>query len=458
MDKFFKSIFVTILLFLFPVIANAQCNILIDGEELICKDANGTVVSPFVYEGTTYVPVRAIGEAFDETINWDQATKTVHIGEQGGSPVLSDNINIFYNGEEFVCLDANGTRVFPRLQDSTTFLPIRAIGQLFGKTVTWDNVSKTAILTTVPSVDAINYFTDAVSNTENHPGLKVLVATDGTISYNGKELSSSSNASTEPYSQSGFTLSSFLPDNYTSCMSYLGNGKYFLAVSPDKFSQSYSVQSLLNKQGTSADFSMIYITCAVQGGYISELSMDFTALLSYNNLVFDEKFSIKTALQYPDDFSFPNIGLPEVPHKDNEAKVPIQSGENTDSTLILSIIDKYVKSSVNAKPSDMVKLLSTQDYNMIFKGKTSAQYNTEISLMKKRLAAQFENATGEYTVDSLVYVDASLFQGAERAAKAQLSIEQVDEDEYIFTEIEITLYKSNGSWYLDPSAVSNLIR
>ncbi|MBQ7876642.1 MAG: copper amine oxidase N-terminal domain-containing protein [Clostridia bacterium] len=457
MDKFFKSFFVTILLFLFPVVANAQCNIVIDGEELICRDANGTVVSPFVYEGTTYVPVRAIGEAFEKTINWEQETKTVYIGEKGGSPVLSENINIYVDGEEFVCLDANGTRVFPRLQDSTTFLPIRAIGQLFGKTVTWDNVSKTAILTTTPSVDAMSYFADAVSNTENHPALKVLVASDGTLSYNGKLIASSSNAVTEPYSTSGFTLSAFLPDDYTSCMSYLGNGKYFLAVSPDKIAKS-SVQNILNKHGSSADFSMLYITTTIQGGYITELSMKFTALLSYNNLVFDEKYSITTHLQYPDDFSFPNIGFPEVPHKDNEAKVPIQSGENTDSTLILNLVDKYVKSSVNAKPSDMVKLLSTQDYNTIFKGKTSAQYNTEISLMKKRLAAQFANATGEYTVDSLVYVDASLFQGAERAAKALLSIEQLDEDEYIFTEIEITMYKSNGNWYLDPTAVLNLIR
>ncbi len=457
MDKFFKSFFVTILLFLVPVIANAQCNIVIDGEELICRDANGTVVSPFVYEGTTYVPVRAIGEAFEQTISWEQETKTVHIGEKGGSPVLSENINIFVDGEEFVCLDANGVRVFPRLYDSTTFLPIRAIGQLFGKTVTWDNVSKTAILTTPPSVDEISYFADAVNNTDNHPGLKVLVASDGSISYNGKLIASSSNASTEPYSTYGFTLSAFLPDDYTSCMSYLGNGKYFLAVSPEKLATS-SVQNILNKHSSSADFSMLYITTAIQGGYITELSIDFTARLSYNNLLFDEKYAITTHLQYPEDFSFPNIGFPEVPHKDNEAKVPIQSGEGTDSTLILNIVDKYVKASVNAKPTDMVKLLSTEDYNMVFHGKTSAQYNTEISFMKKRLTAQFENATGEYTVDSLVYVDASSFRGAERAAKALLSIEHLDEDEYSFTEIEITMYKSNGSWYLDPTVVSNLIR
>lgn len=457
MDKFFKSFFVTILLFLLPVVANAQCNIVIDGEELICRDANGTVVLPFVYEGTTYVPVRAIGEAFEKTINWDGETKTVYIGEKGGSPVLSENINIFVDGEEFVCLDSNGTRVFPYLSESTTFLPIRAIGQLFGKTVTWDNVSKTAILTTPASVDAINYFTDAVSNTDNHPGLKVLVASDGTLSYNGKHIASSSNAVTEPYSASGFTLSAFLPDDYTSCMSYLGNGKYFLALSPDRLANS-SIQNILNKHSSSADFSMLYITTTIQGGYITELSMDFAALLSYNNLVFDEKYVITTAFLYPDDFSFPNIGLPETPHKDNEAKVPIQSGENTDSTLILNLVDKYVKSSLNAKPSDMVKLLSAQDYDTIFKGKTSAQYNTEISLMKKRLAAQFEDATGEYTVDSLVYVDASLFQGAEIAAKALLGIEQLVDEEYIFTEIEISFYKSNGSWYLDPTAVLNLIK
>lgn len=43
--------------------------ILIDGKEYQPKDANGNVVEPFIYNGTTYLPVRAIATAFDKDVD-----------------------------------------------------------------------------------------------------------------------------------------------------------------------------------------------------------------------------------------------------------------------------------------------------------------------------------------------------------------------------------------------------
>ena len=37
--------------------------LVVDGVPVTPKDANGTVVEPFIVDGTTYLPVRAIGEA-----------------------------------------------------------------------------------------------------------------------------------------------------------------------------------------------------------------------------------------------------------------------------------------------------------------------------------------------------------------------------------------------------------
>ena len=34
--------------------------LVVDGEEITPKDVNGNVVEPFIYNGTTYLPVRAI--------------------------------------------------------------------------------------------------------------------------------------------------------------------------------------------------------------------------------------------------------------------------------------------------------------------------------------------------------------------------------------------------------------
>ena len=55
--------------------------LVIDGEEITPKDANGNIVEPFIYNGTTYLPVRAIGEAFDKDVHWDGETATVYVGD-----------------------------------------------------------------------------------------------------------------------------------------------------------------------------------------------------------------------------------------------------------------------------------------------------------------------------------------------------------------------------------------
>ena len=55
--------------------------LVIDGEEIVPKDVNGNVVEPFIYNGTTYLPVRAIGEAFDKDVHWDGETATVYVGD-----------------------------------------------------------------------------------------------------------------------------------------------------------------------------------------------------------------------------------------------------------------------------------------------------------------------------------------------------------------------------------------
>ena len=51
----------------------------IDGESFVATDANGNVVEPFIYNGTTYLPVRAIATAFDKDVAWDETTYTVSL-------------------------------------------------------------------------------------------------------------------------------------------------------------------------------------------------------------------------------------------------------------------------------------------------------------------------------------------------------------------------------------------
>lgn len=56
--------------------------IYIDGGEIVPKDANGNMVEPFTMNGTTYLPVRAISNAFGKDVEWDGATQSVYIGKK----------------------------------------------------------------------------------------------------------------------------------------------------------------------------------------------------------------------------------------------------------------------------------------------------------------------------------------------------------------------------------------
>ncbi|MDD6762585.1 MAG: copper amine oxidase N-terminal domain-containing protein [Clostridiales bacterium] len=43
---------------------------------------------PFIYNGSTYLPVRAVGEALGEPVSWDGNTKSVYIGKHGGTNLM----------------------------------------------------------------------------------------------------------------------------------------------------------------------------------------------------------------------------------------------------------------------------------------------------------------------------------------------------------------------------------
>jgi len=54
----------------------------VDQRIITPKDANGTIVEPFIYNGTAYLPVRAAAEALGQEVSWDGATKSIYIGKK----------------------------------------------------------------------------------------------------------------------------------------------------------------------------------------------------------------------------------------------------------------------------------------------------------------------------------------------------------------------------------------
>lgn len=58
----------------------------LDGSRIALTDATGAAVEPFIIDGTTYLPVRAVATAFGLTVGWDNATNTVVLTSPGKTP------------------------------------------------------------------------------------------------------------------------------------------------------------------------------------------------------------------------------------------------------------------------------------------------------------------------------------------------------------------------------------
>ena len=86
---FFAGVLVTLLVFAMVGSAGAtngkitqeleyrDIKVSLDGKVLDLRDANGNVVEPFKFNGTNYVPVRAISQIMGLEVAWDGANATV---------------------------------------------------------------------------------------------------------------------------------------------------------------------------------------------------------------------------------------------------------------------------------------------------------------------------------------------------------------------------------------------
>lgn len=78
----------------------SDIKITLNGAPIIPKNANGETVDPFSIDGTTYLPVRAIGNALDLDVTWDQEQNTIVLKSRDLTDGHKDNQipDQFYDG------------------------------------------------------------------------------------------------------------------------------------------------------------------------------------------------------------------------------------------------------------------------------------------------------------------------------------------------------------------------
>ncbi len=173
-------------------------NIQIDGTVRNFYNSQGQEMHPILYNGTTYLPLRAIGELMNKNVNWDGTTDTVTLsgtrttGPVTGTPdnasqqtpvtfYLRPEITVVIDGTVRTFYGGDGKQVDPTIYEGSIYLPIRTIGEIMGKSVAWDGNTQTVILSTPSSGNgAVTDFDTGSPSTPVTPTAKPSVPTTPT--------------------------------------------------------------------------------------------------------------------------------------------------------------------------------------------------------------------------------------------------------------------------------------
>ena len=155
-------------------------NIYVDGILFTPRDANGNKITPFVHNGTTYLPIAAISTLYGADVEWknnsvyieasDNTSDTYYIDENGNKvyfkeypavPVSGEQpnaqltqkklsgvsgVNIYFNGNLYTPQLTNGKKTEVYIINGTTYIPARDISAMFGTSIGWDQATNSAIL------------------------------------------------------------------------------------------------------------------------------------------------------------------------------------------------------------------------------------------------------------------------------------------------------------------------
>lgn len=170
---------------------NPGYTIMVDGVKQNLFNSSGASVYPLVYNGTTYLPLRAMGELMNKNVNWDEANLTASLSGTRTAPAATGQLTrasqqyvsaqvrpdftIMMDGQRRTFRNSDGSTIYPLLYNGSVYLPLRAIGELMGKNVDWDGNTQTISLyggsatggSTVTDADSFGSTTGNTGNSGN---------------------------------------------------------------------------------------------------------------------------------------------------------------------------------------------------------------------------------------------------------------------------------------------------
>ncbi len=119
-------------------------NYAVSKEGTLCHvDPANKNVFPFIQNDRTFVPLRFIAESLGLEVLWDEQTETVTLKKEENELIFTINKSTYIKNGEELTLDSP-----PILQESRTFVPLRAVSEGFDNDVCW--VEQTSLVIISP--------------------------------------------------------------------------------------------------------------------------------------------------------------------------------------------------------------------------------------------------------------------------------------------------------------------
>jgi hypothetical protein len=142
----------------------------VNGKPFSLQDGNGGTLAPITYNNTTYLPIRAVSDALDVAVHYDNASKMIQLGEMVDGVSIADGFDdtfhtkdpakTVYDGKDYheVYLNnSDGNRsasfmLYPKGKYQKLYLQIAAIGKDIDKLLIQDSDNDIELKTTTVSI------------------------------------------------------------------------------------------------------------------------------------------------------------------------------------------------------------------------------------------------------------------------------------------------------------------
>lgn len=134
-----------------PIIADKNTiNIVVDGERVLADN--------FLYNDTTYVPLRYVAEMLGMKVEWNEAENAAYIvsgGEKSSDNTISQNAELTAAEAQNMQVERNTVNIFVNgvkveadnfLYNDRTYVPLRKISEMLQKDVSWTQITNTATI------------------------------------------------------------------------------------------------------------------------------------------------------------------------------------------------------------------------------------------------------------------------------------------------------------------------